>query len=245
MRSPAQGDESRLDGILLVDKPVGPTSMRVVERVRRAAGGVRCGHAGTLDPLASGLLVIGLGSCTKQLGQWMAGDKRYESQMDLSAFTATDDSEGEMDVVQVAVPPSLERVKSAVESFVGEIMQAPPAFSAVKIAGHRAYDLARRAVRAGGNAGSVQPQARTVRVHGIDVVEWEWPLLTVRIHCDKGFYVRSLARDLGRALGTGGFCRSIRRTWSAPFRVEDALQLDELPQRLLQEHLRAAPQVQG
>jgi tRNA pseudouridine55 synthase len=219
--------------------------MRVVERVRRAAGGVRCGHAGTLDPLASGLLVIGLGSCTKQLGQWMAGDKRYESQMDLSAFTATDDSEGEMDVVQVAVPPSLERVKSAVESFIGEIMQAPPAFSAVKIAGHRAYDLARRAVRAGGNAGSVQPQARTVRVHGIDVVEWEWPLLTVRIHCDKGFYVRSLARDLGRALGTGGFCRSIRRTWSAPFQLEDAMPLDALPPRLLQEHLRAAPQVQG
>lgn len=219
--------------------------MRAVERVRRAAGGVRCGHAGTLDPLASGLLVVGLGSCTKQLGQWMAGDKRYESLMDLSAFTATDDSEGAMDVVQVSAPPSLERVKGAVNSFVGEIMQAPPAFSAVKIAGHRAYDLARRDVRAGGNAGSVQPQARAVRVHGIDVVAWEWPLLTVRIHCDKGFYVRSLARDLGRALGTGGFCRSIRRTWSAPFQLEDAMPLDALPPRLLQEHLRAAPEVQG
>ena len=230
---------------MLVDKPIGPTSMRAVERVRRAAGGVRCGHAGTLDPLASGLLVIGLGSCTKQLGQWMAGDKRYESVMDLSAFTATDDSEGAMEVVEVALPPSRAAVESAVRSFVGEIMQAPPAFSAVKIAGRRAYDLARREVRAGGDAGSVQPQARAVRVHGIDVVAWEWPLLTVRIHCDKGFYVRSLARDLGRALGTGGFCRSIRRTWSAPFRVEDALALDALPQRLLQEHLRAAPEVQG
>ncbi|NBX36897.1 MAG: tRNA pseudouridine(55) synthase TruB [Planctomycetes bacterium] len=234
-----------LHGILLVDKPVGPTSMRVVERVRRSAGGARCGHAGTLDPLASGLLVIGIGSCTKQLSHWMAGDKRYESTMDLSAFTATDDSEGALDVVDVATPPERAHVERALQSFVGEVMQAPPAFSAVKIAGRRAYDLARREVRAGGDAGSVQPQARAVRVHAIDVVAWEWPLLTVRIHCDKGFYVRSLARDLGRSLETGGFCRSIRRTWSAPFRVEDALQLDALPQQLMQEHLQPAPQVQG
>jgi len=219
--------------------------MRVVERVRRAAGGVRCGHAGTLDPLASGLLVIGLGSCTKRLGQWMAGDKRYESVMDLSAFTATDDSEGTLEVVDIAAPPARAQVENAVRSFVGEIMQAPPAFSAVKIAGRRAYDMARREMRAGGDVGSVQPQPRAVRVHAIDVVAWDWPLLTVRIHCDKGFYVRSLARDLGRALGTGGFCRSIRRTWSAPFRVEDALALDALPQRLRQEQLRAAPDIQA
>ena len=217
--------------------------MRVVERVRRAAGGVRCGHAGTLDPLASGLLVIGLGSCTKRLGEWMAGDKRYESVMDLSAFTATDDSEGTLEMVDSAVAPARAQVENAVRAFVGEFMQSPPAFSAVKIAGRRAYDMARREMRAGGDVGSVQPQARAVRVHAIDVVAWEWPLLTVRIHCDKGFYVRSLARDLGRALGTGGFCRSIRRTWSAPFRVEDALVLDALPQRLRQEQLRAAPEV--
>jgi tRNA pseudouridine55 synthase len=175
----------------------------------------------------------------------MAGDKRYESVMDLSAFTATDDSEGTLEMVDSAVAPARAQVENAVRAFVGEFMQSPPAFSAVKIAGRRAYDMARREMRAGGDVGSVQPQARAVRVHAIDVVAWEWPLLTVRIHCDKGFYVRSLARDLGRALGTGGFCRSIRRTWSAPFRVEDALALDALPQRLRQEQLRAAPEVQA
>ncbi len=126
-----------LEGILLIDKPEGPTSMRVLERVRRAAGGVRCGHAGTLDPLATGLLVVALGRFTKEIDRLMGGDKRCEPVIDLSAWTATDDREGERVPVAVNEPPTHLQIEAALERFRGSIMQTPPAFSAVTIAGRR------------------------------------------------------------------------------------------------------------
>ncbi len=229
-------EATSLDGILLIDKPEGPTSMRVVERVRRAAGGVRCGHAGTLDPLATGLLVVALGRFTKSLALLMGGDKRYETEIDLSAFTATDDREGALEVVSVAHPPSSSEIERALDSFRGSIMQTPPAFSAVKIAGQRSYDIARRGRRQSADARPSQPPtlptARPATVHAISIRAFAWPILTLDIHCAKGFYVRSLARELGAALRTGGHCKSIRRTFSAPFSIEKAIPLDSLPVRL-------------
>ena len=236
-----------LEGILLIDKPEGPTSMRVVERVRRAAGGVRCGHAGTLDPLATGLLVVALGRFTKEIDKLMGGDKRYETVIDLSAFTATDDREGERTNVAIDLPPTQPQVEAALEQFRGSIMQTPPAFSAVKIAGRRSYDIARRATKSAQfDDASVPPPPtrsapRPAQVHALTLRTFAWPLVTLDIHCAKGFYVRSLARELGTALKTGGHCISIRRTWSAPFSIENSRALDSLPAVLTASDLIRVP----
>ena len=237
-----------LDGILLIDKPEGPTSMRVVEQVRRAAGGARCGHAGTLDPLATGLLVIALGRCTRMIDKLMAGDKRYETVIDLSAFTTTDDREGAPTSVNPAHLPTADEIEHALSAFRGAILQAPPAFSAVKIGGRRSYDLARRTIGRAApptHEASTQPppapEPRPALVHELLLRDYRWPLLALDIHCAKGFYVRSLARDLGRALGTGGHCRAIRRTASAPYSVDSALRLDQLPARLERLNLIQVP----
>ncbi|MSR29124.1 MAG: tRNA pseudouridine(55) synthase TruB [Phycisphaerales bacterium] len=234
-----------LAGILLIDKPEGPTSMRAVERVRRAAGGVRCGHAGTLDPLATGLLVIALGPFTRMLESLMGGAKRYETVIDLTAFTTTDDREGEPTRVHPPRPPTEAEIERALEAFRGSIMQAPPAFSAVKIGGRRAYDLARRNLARPEQEPAPAPAPRGAFVHELLMRDYRWPLLALDIHCAKGFYVRSLARDLGRALRTGGHCRTIRRTFSAPFSIADAIPLDSLPGSITQSSLIQLPAPPG
>jgi len=212
-------------GVLVVNKPVGPSSMRIVADVRRRAGGVRTGHAGTLDPLADGVLVLALGRGTKAIDRLMATDKAYETQVDLSAFTTTDDAEGERAEVVVAAPPDEAAVVRALEAFRGTIERRPPAFSAVKVEGERAYRLAR--------AGEPPDlPARPVVVHDLRLVRFDWPIVTIAIRCGKGFYVRSLARDLGRALGTGGHCRTITRTAVGPFTLDAARTPDELPERI-------------
>lgn len=210
-----------MDGILVLDKPRGISSMTAVAVVRRRAGGVKTGHAGTLDPRASGVLVLALGKATRSIDRLMATDKRYVTSIDLSAFTATDDDEAPREEVVVDQPPDERKIRSALEAFTGEVMQRPPAYSAMKIAGQRAYKLAR--------AGKApEMQARPVRVHSIRLLRLDWPLVELAIHCGKGFYVRSLARDLGVALGTGGHCVAIRRAAVGPFTIENATPLDDL-----------------
>ncbi len=217
-------------GVLGVDKPGGPSSSRVVAIVRRRAGGARTGHAGTLDPLATGVLVLGLGQATKLLPRLLGSDKAYETRIDLSAFSETDDHESEPTPVHVGRPPSAGEVRDAVARFTGVFEQRPPAFSALKVGGRRAYRMARR--------GAVTPLApRPVVVHALDVVDYEWPMLDLALRCGKGFYVRSLARDLGLALGTGGHCESIRRTAVGPFTLEMAWPLDDVPEPLTDGHL--------
>jgi len=214
-----------VEGVLVVDKPAGPTSMQVVAAVRRRAGGIRTGHAGTLDPLATGVLVLALGRATKIISRLMATEKRYRTTIDFSAFTATDDREGERREVAVAEPPVEGAIRSALARFTGEFLQRPPAHSAVKIDGRRAYKLARR-----GEAPEIEP--RPVTVHAIDLIKYEWPFVELDLRCGKGVYVRSLARDLGEALGTGGHCASIRRTAVGPFTLQMARPVDDLPEAL-------------
>jgi tRNA pseudouridine55 synthase len=236
---PAPSDKSEpLSGILVLDKPLGVTSMTAVAMVRRKACGVRTGHAGTLDPLASGVLVVALGKATKFIDQLMATDKRYLTTFDLAAFTTTDDLEGDRTEVTVASPPTEGQIREALQRFTGSIMQAPPSFSAVKIAGKRAYKLARK-----GQA--VQAPPRVVLVHSIEMMRYHWPLVELAIRCAKGFYVRSLARDLGQALGTGGHCASIRRTAVGPFTIEMAQRLDELPANLTERDVMPIDQALG
>lgn len=222
-----------LAGFLILDKPPGMSSMQAVATVRRRAGGFKTGHAGTLDPLATGVLVLGLGKATKHLQALMDTDKRYHTIIDLSAFTTTDDLEGERE--EIAPPrgfPDEAALDTALKNFRGDIMQSPPAFSAVKIGGRRAYKMARKGQ-------SVEVPPRQVCVHGLEILQYEWPRVEIAIHCTKGFYVRSLARDLGIALGTGGHCVSIRRTAVGPFVIEDAIKLEDVPQPLGQTDLLA------
>jgi tRNA pseudouridine55 synthase len=222
-----------LHGILVIDKPLGMTSMRVVERVRYRAAKARTGHAGTLDPLATGVLVVAIGRATKSIDRLMAGEKRYETVIDLSAFTTTDDGEGERTEV-ASVPPSPESIREACATWVGEVMQRPPAFSAIKVQGRRSYDLARS-----GEARELA--ARPVSIHGIEIDAYDFPLLSLRVHCGKGTYIRSLARDLGSALGTGGHCRSIRRTQVGIYDIGQAIRMDDLPDVIVQGMLRPLP----
>lgn len=224
-------------GFLVVDKPVGPSSMKAVAAVRRRVAAwvrptglepkrkIRVGHAGTLDPLASGVLVMGVGAATRRLEAVMAGAKQYRTEVDLSAFTPTDDAEGEREPVDVAAPPPKSAVRDAVAGFEGTIDQRPPAFSAVKVGGRRAYAVAR-----GGGAPEIA--SRPVDVHAIELIQYEWPVATVEIRSGKGFYVRSFARDLGIRLGTGGTCLSIRRTAVEPFMIDESIALDDLPEQL-------------
>lgn len=204
--------------------------MAAVAVVRKRAGGIKTGHAGTLDPQATGVLVLALGKATKIIDQLMQTDKRYHTQIDLSLTSTTDDLEGELTAIDVESPPSQEQIETALAQFRGTFDQAPPAFSAVKIDGRRAYKLARK-----GQAPDIP--ARPVQVYELELLAYDWPRVDLAIHCAKGFYVRSLARDLGAALGTGGCCRSIRRTAVGPFLIDDAIALDDVPQPLPQEAL--------
>ena len=201
------------------------SSMRAVEILRRRAGRAKAGHAGTLDPLATGVLVVAFGRATKAIDALMATEKRYETEIDLSAFTSTDDREGERREVAVTTPPSREAVERALAGFAGESMQRPPAFSAVHVGGKRAYALAR-------NDAPPELPPRAVRVHEITLLGYAWPIATVSVRCAKGFYVRSLARDLGAALGTGGHCASIRRTAVGPFTLAMSHTLAALPESI-------------
>lgn len=223
-----------IHGLLVIDKPLHVGSTQVVSRVRHAAQGCRTGHAGTLDPLATGVLVCCLGRGTKAVEIIMGMSKTYRAGIDLSAFTSTDDAEGERQAVAVPSPPDREAIETVLPRFVGEIEQLPPVYSALKVDGKPAYARVRR-----GETVALQP--RRVRIDAIAVVSYVWPLLVVEVRCGRGTYIRSLARDLGRALGTGGSLASLCRTAVGPYRVEDALAFDALPERLTQEALLPIP----
>lgn len=213
------------DGVVVVDKPAGWTSHDVVARVRRLAGTRRVGHAGTLDPMATGVLVIGIGRATRLLGYLTGHDKTYETTIRLGQSTSTDDAEGSV-VASVAVDVDASAIESAVLGFVGALSQVPPAVSAVKVDGRRSYARARA-----GEEVSLQP--RDVVVHRFDVRNVRsGPEATVDVDalvvCSAGTYVRALARDVGAALGVGGHVVALRRTASGPFLIEQARTLDQL-----------------
>ncbi|MBC8201030.1 MAG: tRNA pseudouridine(55) synthase TruB [Planctomycetes bacterium] len=234
MEQPSKPD---LHGVIVIDKPLGPTSMSMVNLVRRKCMKMKTGHAGTLDPLATGVLVLGVGKMTKKLSQMMDTHKRYTTVIDLSATTAGLDAESPRQEVDVVEIPTREKIELAVGTFMGETLQAPPIFSAVKIDGHRAYAVARK-----GKDVKIAP--RPVTVHAIKVLTYEWPLVAIDITCAKGFYVRSLARDLGKKLGAGGYCTEIRRTEVGKFTLELALKLEDLPEFLTEEDLISPERVQ-
>jgi len=221
---------SPVDGILVVDKPPGMTSHDVVARIRRVAGTRRVGHAGTLDPMATGVLVLGVGRATRLLGHLGLTDKRYLATIRLGQSTTTDDAEGEVVTMQDASAVAEDDLRSQVASLTGTISQVPSSVSAVKVDGRRAYAR----VRAGEQ---VRLPARTVTVseltirgirRGAQVTD-----VDVGVHCSSGTYVRALARDLGERLGVGGHLVALRRTAVGPYGIDQARTLDELAENLV------------
>ena len=231
---PKPRTHSRYTGLLVVDKPEGLTSMDVVRRVRRAAGFAKTGHAGTLDPLATGVVICCLGRATKHIDRLMAATKAYRTVIDLSAFTPTDDREGDRTEVAVTTPPTREAVEAVLPRFLGDIEQKPPAYSAIHVAGRRAYQRARA-----GEVVDLPP--RRVRIDALAVLDYAWPRLELAITCGKGVYIRSLGRELGQALGAGGHLASLRRTAVGPYTLSQAVPMDRLDRPIEQADLLDMP----
>jgi tRNA pseudouridine55 synthase len=210
-----------MPGILIVNKPAGWTSFDVVKYVRGRCGEKRVGHAGTLDPAATGVLPLLLGSATRLTEYLVDTTKTYEATIELGTVTDTYDADGEVLSRTDASGITRQAIEAALEAFRGEIMQAPPAYSAIKRAGVPLYRMARR-----GEEVTLEP--RPVFVESVDMIEYEAPELRLRVSCGKGFYVRSLAHDLGAALGVGGCLTNLVRTRVGSFAIEEAVGMDTL-----------------
>ncbi len=221
-------ERSPICGVLNINKTLTLTSMmvcRVVKGKLKSGGApkkVKVGHGGTLDPLATGVLVVLIGKATKQQDRIMGTDKAYRAVVDLAHTSESCDMEFEQVPVVISREPTLEEVRGVCDRFEGAIQQTPPMYSAIKVDGHRAYALARKGV-------DVEMKSREIRIDSIEIVDYSFPMLTIDIRCGKGTYIRSLARDIGVELGVGGMLASLERTEVGGFTIGDALTLDELP----------------
>lgn len=209
------------EGIFVINKSPGMTSHDVVAKIKRLSGIKKVGHAGTLDPLAEGVLVVGVGrESTKKLGEIVEKEKEYVANIKLGVESTTDDEEGEKTQNEVNGVPTISDVKKVIQKFVGEIKQLPPRFSAVKIEGMRAYKRARR-----GEDFPLPP--RCVEIKKIEILEYSWPLLRLRVTTGAGVYIRSLARDIGKELGSGGYLTALKRTRVGEFTLSQAQKIEE------------------
>lgn len=211
--------------IVLIDKPENMTSFGVVARVRRvlsekAGKKVKVGHTGTLDPFATGLLILLIGKGTKRSNEFLKLDKWYEATIRLGATSSTGDPEGEISEKKDAKEVSLEEIEKVKDQFLGEIEQRVPNFSAVKINGERAYKLARKGV-------DVEMPVRKVQIFQLDILDYKWPELKIRCHVSSGTYIRTLGEDIGAKLGVGGYLAQLRRTQVGDYKVEDAVKLED------------------
>jgi tRNA pseudouridine55 synthase len=234
-----------MDGVLLLDKPSGPTSHDIVARVRRVTGERRIGHTGTLDPLASGLLVLVLGRATRLARFLSVDDKSYDAQIRLGIATDTYDALGAPTRSHAGPMPAREEIERALDAFRGTFLQQPPAYSAKKIGGQRSYRLARATRRTvpalpadpahpahpalpASPADPALPAPASVTAHAIEMSGCDGDVVTLRVDCSSGFYVRSLAHDLGQRLGTGAHLTALRRTRVGGFALASALTLEHL-----------------
>ncbi len=221
-----------MDGFLNLDKPSGITSRAAVDAVVRCVGRkVKVGHAGTLDPLATGVLVVALGAGTRLIEYVQRMPKTYRAGVRLGATSTTDDADGEVSLVEGATPPSTEALLAALAGQVGVISQLPPRFSALKVGGKRAYDLARR-----GDDVALKPRA--VRIDRVECREYLWPDLVIEVDCGAGTYIRSIARDVGAALGCGGYVTSLRRTRIGAFTEQESMSVEDVSMDVIPSRLR-------
>ena len=223
-----------MDGIIVLDKPAGMSSARAVARVKHILPrGTKVGHAGTLDPFATGVLILLIGKATRQCERIMSQRKTYDATIKLGATTATDDPDSPEQPHGDAAPVDRAALEAALKPFVGEIEQRPPVYSALKIAGRRACDRVR-------DGEEIEVKPRKVQVYLIDLLDYAWPLVNVRIDCGRGTYIRSIARDVGEALHVGGYLTQLRRTRVGRFDLAKALTLSSLTPEEIQRHLHPA-----
>ncbi|HMB25958.1 MAG TPA: tRNA pseudouridine(55) synthase TruB [Patescibacteria group bacterium] len=211
-----------LKGIVAINKPKGLSSHDIVDQVRKITGERRIGHAGTLDPLASGVLVVAIGrENTKKISSIVKTEKEYLGEIKLGMVSATDDAEGPLEKVEVKKIPTFSEVQKAVNKFIGKIEQKPPIYSAIKIKGKKAYELARK----GKNP---KLKIREVYIGDIKILNYSWPILKLEITCGPGTYIRSLARDIGDELGVGGYVKELKRTKVGDYKIKNSLDLQKL-----------------
>ena len=213
-------NKSLISGVIVIDKPIGMTSHDVVQIVRKGTNIRRAGHTGTLDPRASGVLVVLVGPAVRLSEYVSASDKRYQAVIQLGTTTDTYDGDGRV-LATTSVDISEKQFNDVLQSFVGQIEQVPPPYSSVKVKGRHAYDMAR-------NGEEVDLEARTINVYNLDLLEWAPPEAVIDVYCSSGTYVRSLAHDLGEKLGCGAHLIGLRRTKSGRFTLRDAVPLRKL-----------------
>ena len=207
--------------VFAVYKPKGISSNALLEEIRRITGKKKVGHAGTLDPLASGVLVVGIGrEATKKLGEEVKKEKEYIAKIRLGVESATDDEEGIKTEHAIQKIPQKNDIENAVKKFIDKITQVPPAYSAIKIKGKEAYKLARKGIE-------VKLEPRTVEIKEIEILDYEWPYLSIRVVTGSGVYIRSLARDIGDELGVGGYIAELERTRVGDFTKKNSLTIDD------------------
>lgn len=211
----------RMDSVLIVDKPKGPTSFDIVREVKRLVPGAKVGHAGSLDPFATGVLIILVGRATKHSDSLLNADKSYRAELELGAATDAMDCTGQV-IEEKPVPALTEaEVGDCVRKFQGEWLQTPPMFSAKKIKGVRLYELARQNIK-------IRLEPQPVQLHKMELLRWETPLIEFDVTCSKGTYIRSLADDMARRLGTVGHLVELRRLSCGEFKIEEAVTLEAL-----------------
>ena len=209
-------------GFLLIDKPVGEPSMHTVRQLRRTTGQRTIGFAGTLDPAASGLLVIGINKATKLLDLWHRWPKEYEAEITLGKMSTTYDAEGVItEVKNLKFKVERDAIENAARQLIGSIQQVPPMYSAKSIGGKRLYELARAGQE-------VKRQAATVIIYSMDILDYQYPIVKIKVRCSSGTYIRSLAHDLGQALGAGAYLSGLRRMAIGPFNVAQVIAVADL-----------------
>ncbi len=209
-------------GFILINKESGITSHDVVDKLRKITKIKKIGHAGTLDPIAAGLLILGVGrETTKKLFQLQKLDKEYVAKIRLGVVSDTFDREGRVKELKVEKIPTKKEIKKVLKTFVGKISQTPPPFSAKKIKGKKACDLVRRGIK-------IKLRPIEIKIYKIEVLKYCWPYLEIKVHCSSGTYIRSLASDIGKKLNCGGCIEELKRTKIGDFEVEKAKKLEEL-----------------
>jgi tRNA pseudouridine55 synthase len=209
-------------GFILINKPAGITSHDVVDKLREITKIKKIGHAGTLDPFATGLLILGIGrEFTKKLSVFQKKNKEYIAILKLGAESDTFDKEGKIVEKKVEKIPERKEIEEVLKSFFGEIEQIPPAFSAKKIKGKKLYELARKGIK-------VEPKPQKVKIYEISILEYNFPYLKIKVKCSSGTYIRSLANDIGKKLGCGAYVEDLMRTKIGEFSIENAVELSKL-----------------
>jgi len=210
------------EGFILIDKPKGITSHDVVDKLREITKIRKIGYAGTLDPLGTGLLILGIGrGATRRLSEFLRLDKEYIAKLRLGAISDTFDKEGKIEFKKIEKIPSREKIGKVIKEFIGQIYQIPPSYSAKKIKGEKAYNLARK-----GRKVELKPQK--VNIYKIKILRYKFPYLEIKVNCSSGTYIRSLASDIGKRLNCGGLLEELRRTRIGNFSVKQAKKLEEI-----------------